>query len=300
MSVQIKKFDTKIRKAEKGHVENITIFLVMILLPRKLGCCMSRFGSRRQPWRPTITPRVQRGGISLYVFVFLCVCDRGIGARWRLTQEHVPQPDDQNMPISLRCFNTNPLRGTSETYLYLSLRWRALNRQFISLSHFRLCFLADKWHLLPKPSGWSSLPATIALLGWAPNIHHNTLCLHVCLSDFVRIWFWRELKASEVSGCNSLSLSLPIYLLPGPQTGDRERDSVDDDPRTASSSALMQCSNTTVLSDRMQTRPCSDLLSSVGSCWVTTPEISGGNYKYEAATPFTFWQISRFEANCFH
>lgn len=187
------------------------------------------------------------------------------------------------MSISLRCFNTNPLWGMSETYLYLSLRWRALNRQFISLSHFRLCFLADKWHLFLKPSGWFSLPATTALLGWTPNIHHNTPCLHVCLSDFVPIWFWHEQKASEVSGCSSLSAAWSPHWW--------QRDSEEDDPPTATSSALMQCSNTTALSDRMQTWPCSDPLSSVGSCWVTTSKISGGNYKYEAATPFTFWQI---------
>lgn len=180
----------------------------MILLPGKLGCCMSRFGSLRQPWRPKIISRVQGGGFVCMccVCVFVCVLGEGGLTCWRLTQERVPPLDDQNMSISLRCFNTNPLWGMSETYLYLSLRWRALNRQFISLSHFRLCFLADKWHLLPKPSGWSPLPATTALLGWAPNIHHNTLCLHVCLSDFVCIWFWREQKASEVSGCSSLSV----------------------------------------------------------------------------------------------
>lgn len=232
--------------------------------------------------------------MSVYVCVVCCVLGvvcRGNGGLtcWRLTQEHVPPLDDQNMSISLRCFNTNPPWGMSETYLYLSLRWRALNRQFISLSHFRLCFLADKWHLLPKPSGWSSLPATADLLVWAPNIHHNALCLRVCLSDFVRVWFWRE----EVNGCSSL-----FYLLPGPQTGDRETlwRMI---PLTASSSALMRCGNTTALSDRMQTRPCSDPLSAVGSCWVTTPEISRGNYKYEAATPFTFWLMLKItEANC--
>lgn len=59
-----------------------------------------------------------------------------------------------------------------------------LTGKFIILSHFRLCFLADKWHLLPKPSGWSPLLATTALLGWAPNIHHNALCLPVCLTLF--------------------------------------------------------------------------------------------------------------------
>lgn len=184
----------------------------MILLPGKLGCCMSRFGSLRQPWRPAIIPRVQGGVVCLYMFV-LCVVCRGNGGLicWRLTEEHVPPLDDQNMSISLRCFNTNPPWGMSETYLYLSLRWRALNRQFISLSHFRLCFLADKWHLLPKPSGWSPLPATADLLGWAPNIHHNTLCLRVCLSDFVRIWFWRE----EVNGCSSLFI---CCLVPKPVT----------------------------------------------------------------------------------
>lgn len=59
----------KDQKGWKGHVENITIFLVMILLPGKLGGCMSRFGSLRQPWHPTIISRVQGGG-----FVFMCLC----------------------------------------------------------------------------------------------------------------------------------------------------------------------------------------------------------------------------------
>lgn len=151
----------------------------MILLPVKLGCCMPDFGSHRQPWGPTIISRVQ-GGKFVCVCVFVCLGEGG--SYWRLTQEQVLPLDDQNMSIPLRCFNTNPLWGMSETYLYLRLRWRAFNRQFISLSHFRLCFLADKWHLLPKPSGWSPLLATTALLRWAPNIHHNTLCLPVCLS----------------------------------------------------------------------------------------------------------------------
>lgn len=202
---------------------------------------------------------------------------------WRLTQEHVLPLDDQNMSISLRCFTTNPLWGMSETYLYLGLRWRALNRQFIS--HFRHCFLADKWHLLPKPSGWSPLPATIALLGWAPNIHHNTVsaCRSVWLCSHSDFWQ----KTSEVSGCISLSLSI-CCLVPKLVTGTPWR--MPPPPPAASSSALMQCSNKTALSDRLQTRPCVDLLSSVGSRWVTTPEISGGNYKYEAVPPFTFWQ----------
>lgn len=47
---------------------------------------------------------------------------------------------DQNMSISLRCSTANPLRVVSETYLHLSLRRGALNRQVISLSHFRLRF----------------------------------------------------------------------------------------------------------------------------------------------------------------
>lgn len=220
----------------------------------------------------------------------LCVCQgRGLTC-WRLTQEHVPPLDDQNMSISLRCFNTNPLWGMSETYLYLSLRCRALNRQFISLSHFRLCFLADKWHLLPKPSGWSPLPATTALLGWAPNIHHNTLCLHVCLSDFVRIWFWRELKASEVSGCSSLALSLSAVWSPNRW----QRDSVRPPVYSCNAARQQLC--------QMQTRPCGDPLSSVGSCWLTTREISGGSYKYEAAKPFHLLtdRVQIAEANCFH
>lgn len=62
-------------------MENITIFLVMILLPGKLGCCMSRFGSLRQPCRPAIILGVQgEGGMSVYVCVVCCVlCVGGIG-----------------------------------------------------------------------------------------------------------------------------------------------------------------------------------------------------------------------------
>lgn len=131
---------------------------------------------------------------------------------WRLTQEHVLPLGDQNTSISLGCLDTNPLWGVSETYRDLSLRWRALNRQFISLSHFRLCFLADKWHLLPKPSGSSPLPATTALLGWTPNIYHKTLSVRVCLSGSVHIWFlgvraeWLELSLSTCIYCLVLKL----------------------------------------------------------------------------------------------
>lgn len=204
---------------------------------------------------------------------------------WRLTQEHVLPLDDQNMSISPRCFETNPLWGVSETYLYLSLRWRALNRQFISLSHFRLCFLVDKWHLLVKPSGWSPLPATTVLLGCTPNIHHNKLYRPVCLTLFASDF--RVSKRLQ----RWVATALSLYLLPGFQTGDR------DFIERRSPSSILQCThamqqhNNWCVSDKMPTRPCVDPLSSMGSRWVTAPEMSSGNYKYEAAPPFTFWQM---------
>lgn len=243
---------------------------------------MSRFGSFEQPQRPTLFSGVQGVGfVCMCLCFWVCVSGEGGLTCWRLTQEHVPPLDDQNMSISLRCFNTNPLWGMSETYLHLNLRWRVLNRQFISLSHFRLCFLADKWHLLPKQSGWSFLQATTALLGWAPNIHHSTSCLHVCLcSSLISVW---------AKGFRGERLQLSICCLVPKLVTERLRGGWS--PPTASSSALMQCSNTTALSNRMQTWPRSEPLSSVGSCRAMTPEISCGNYKYEAATPFTFWQI---------
>lgn len=102
------------------------------------------------------------------------------------------------MSIFLRCCDTNLLWGMSESYLYLALRWRALNRQFITLSHFRLCFLADKWHLLPKLSGWASLPAATDLLGWAPNIFHNSSCLSMFECDVGVNYRWASSSAAPV------------------------------------------------------------------------------------------------------
>lgn len=174
MSVQIKKFDTKIRKAERAMWKTSPYFLWWFYYQGNWAAVCPILVVLDSLDAQQLFPEYKGEDLHVCVCVFVCVLGEGGLTCWRLTQEHVPPLDDQNMSISLRCFNTNPLWGMSETYLYLSLRWRALNRQFISLSHFRLCFLADKWHLLPKPSGWSPLPATAALLGWAPNIHHNT------------------------------------------------------------------------------------------------------------------------------
>lgn len=68
------------------------------------------------------------------------------------------------------------------------------------------------------------------------------------------------------------------------------RSPMQDDLPSQPSSALMQCSNTTALSRRLQTWPWADPVSGVGSCWITTPGINSGSYKHKPS-PLTLIKV---------
>lgn len=118
-----------------------------------------------------------RWGFCLDMFIYVYL---------KVSQEHVP-PLDQVL-------NANRLWNMSHAYLYLSLRWRALHRQFITLSHRRLCFF---WLISDFPS-----KQRLLCLGE----HLTPIRMSVCLI-FVRIQLWCELKLSEVSSCRSATWS---------------------------------------------------------------------------------------------